>query len=242
MIRQESLDQSSVNLSMDSLVIHDQQTDSEYIPVTSAEDYVQQRYKLDSVIPDSQESLSLLPTENMPCCSSTIDTFNKKKYNNWFTRIVDQRGEDFLLYRLTCDEVGRNAERIFDDMIEGRIDYVRQGKYIVLPTVIKTLIDYCINKISINRAFQYSLGYLYNDYINMMQYRYDQDRMNALSRIDNSLSRSIIQATVIVNQDLVKYESIYYKLKYIDETGNVSILLNLPNELGNNRKFIKKKR
>ena len=76
----------------------------------------------------------------------------------------------------------------------------------------------------------------------MMQYRYDQNRMNALSRIDNSLSRSIIQATVIVNQDLVKYESIYYKLKYIDETGNVSILLNLPNELGNNRKFIKKKR
>ena len=241
MIRPKS-EQPAISLSVDSLVASSQPAESTYVAAVASEDHVEPRYRLTISAPDPEvnNAFTIGPSDNIQC-APTIDSINRKKYNNWFTRIVDQRGEDFLLHRLTCDEVGKNAERIFDDMIDGRIDYVRQGKYIVLPTVIKTLIDYCTNKIAINRALQYSLNYTYNDYTNRMQYINDLDRMNILSRVDNSLSRNIIQATVIVNQNLVRYESIYQKLKYIDQTGNVSILLNLPNELGNNRKFSKKR-
>lgn len=235
---------SNVNLSIDELVLSNPSVPSPKYILNTIPDAVksQPTYKLvmESLSPSESENYSMCPSSIPTQCCSTIDSINKKKYNNWFTKIIDQRGEEFLLYKLSCDEVGKNAERIFDDMINGRIDYTKQGKYIVLPTVIKTLIAYCSNEIAINQARRYSLWYAYEDYNNMIKYCNDQSRIDKLSAIDSSLFKNIVQAMVIAEQDLFRYELIYQKLQYIDQTGNISVLLNLPNELGNNRKFIKK--
>lgn len=171
-----------------------------------------------------------------PTASST------RKVNNWFTRLLEQRGQDYISSgKLTIDEVSKNVERILDDMISGRIDYSKQGQYIIQPIILDTLINYCANKLAINRASQFALGYVYNDYTNRMNFVEDQERIKALSVIDDSLSRNITQAIAIVNQDIGMYEMLYNKLKYVEATKNASSLFSLPNDLGNLKKQMKRR-
>ena len=165
-----------------------------------------------------------------------------RKISNWFTRLIDQRGEEYLTSgRLTIEEVSKNAERIIDDMIAGRIDYDKFGKYLIMPVIIETLINYCSNKLAINRALQFSLGYIYNDYIEKGNLIDDPERYAILSGIDDSLIRDITQSIAIVNQDITIYSILYNRFCYVNNTKNVSNLYSLINELNSYKKQMRKR-
>lgn len=163
------------------------------------------------------------------------------KLNNWFTRLLDQRGQDYITSgKLTIDEVSRNAEKILDDMISGRINYDTQAQYIIQPIILETLINYCSNKLAINRAIQFALGYLYNDYVNRGLIQ-DPRRLEDLAQINDGLSRNITQAISIVNQDIDVYTILFNKLVYTNDTKNASALFSLSNDLNNYKKQMKKR-
>lgn len=165
-----------------------------------------------------------------------------RKLNNWFTRLLEQRGEDYITSgRLSVDEVSKNAEKILDDMISGRIDYVKQAPIILSPVIIDTLIDYCANKLAIDKAIQFALGYVYNDFTSKQNFYNDPERMASLSAINDSMSRNITQAIAIVNQDIGAYDILHKKLTFVEATKNVSSLFSLPNELNNYKKQTKKR-
>lgn len=165
-----------------------------------------------------------------------------RKVNNWFTRLLDQRGEDYISSgKLSVDEVSKNAERILDDMIAGRVDYIKQGPILISPIIIDTLINYCANKLAINRAIQYALGYVYNDYTSRQQLMNDPQRLASLSVIDDSMSRNITQAIAIVNQDIGVYDILYKKLTFVEATKNASSLFSLTNDLNAYKKQVKKR-
>ena len=165
-----------------------------------------------------------------------------KKLNNWFTRLLDQRGQDYIdSGKLSIDEVSKNAEKILDDMIAGRVDYIKQGSVLINPIIIDTLINYCANKLAINRAIQFALGYVYNDYTNKQCFYDDPNRMANLAVIDDSMSRNITQSIAIVNQDIGVYDILYKKLTFVEATKNVSSLFSLTNELNAYKKQLKKR-
>lgn len=167
-----------------------------------------------------------------------------RRLNNWFSRICDQKGADYITSgKITIDEVSKNAERILDDMISGRIDYSKQGYLIIQPVIIETLLNYCSNKLAISRAIQFSLGYVYNDFTNkeVIQSHNDFDRLSILNRIDDGLSRNITQSISIVNQDIGVYEVLYNKLQYVQITQNASSLFSLTTDLNNFRKQMKRR-
>jgi hypothetical protein len=167
---------------------------------------------------------------------------SSKKVNNWFSRLLDQRGQDYISSgKLTIDEVSKNAERIIDDMIAGRIDYDKYGQYIVNPVVIQTLVNYCSNKLAINKALQFSLGYTYNDYSTKTDLTDDPERYITLSGIDDGLARNMAQSISIVNQDIGLYSILYNKLLYVNNTKNASSLFSLTNELNNYKKQMRKR-
>ena len=192
---------------------------------------------------------SMLPKTQPPIAVEQLNKNNNvqqssigRKVNNWFTRLLDQRGQDYISSgKLTVDEVSRNAEKIIDDLIAGRIDYSKQSQYLIQPIIIDTLINYCANKLAINRAIQYSLGYVYNDYTNMGSLLEDRDRFNIISAIDDALARNITQSIAIVNQDISVYDLLYKKLTYVKATSNASSLFSLPNDLNNLKKMMKKR-
>ena len=170
------------------------------------------------------------------------DNKPNRRINNWFTRIIDQKGEDYFTSgKLTIEEVSKNAERIIDDMIAGKVDYDKFGSYLILPVILDTLINYCSNKLAINRALQFSLGYIYNDYIERANLADDPERYNILIRIDDSLIRDITQSIAIVNQDIAVYSILFNRLSYVNATKNASSLYSLINELNSYKKQMKKR-
>lgn len=69
---------------------------------------------------------------------------NKKKYN-WFTRQIDQKGQDFMS-QLTKEQIARDAQSIIRDMVYGRIDYIEQAQYFYYPNFIPILIEACTDR------------------------------------------------------------------------------------------------
>lgn len=163
-----------------------------------------------------------------------------RKVNNWFSRMIEQRGEDFLNgNKMSIDEVSRNADRIIDEMIAGKVDYSKYGKYIVNHVVIDTLIDFCANKINLNSANLYTQNYFYSDYLNRMQFANDTERFIILSTTDNMV-RNIVRSMSMCERDIAIYSILYSKFKAVKNTGNALLLINLTSELNNYRKLYKK--
>lgn len=210
----------------------------------------QQKFAIQPVPVDLDRSMLPKPVEVSSMVEDATSHLSKaqptehtvgRKLNNWFTRILEQRGNDYITSgKLSVDEVSKNAERILDDMISGKVDYTTQGSIIISPVVIDTLINYCANKLAINRAIQFALGYVYNDYTEKSTIS-DPYRQQTLNAIDDAMSRNIAQAIAIVNQDIGIYDILYKKLTFVEATKNASSLFSLTNELNNYKKQIKKR-
>ena len=146
----------------------------------------------------------------------------KFKVHNWFTRLVDQRGEDYILSgKLTSEDVNRGVGRIIDDIIYGRIDYIQQGKYLLQPSVIDTLISYCHNKLAISYALQYAIGCAYN------------------TNIPIQIGSNLDQAKFIVNQDIYIYDILYNRLRQCKLSNNAMIMHSVSSELNTHKKALR---
>lgn len=144
------------------------------------------------------------------------------KVHNWFTRLVDQRGEDYILSgKLTSEDVNRGVGRIIDDIIYGRIDYIQQGKYLLQPSVIDTLISYCYNKLAINYALQYAIGCAYN------------------TNIPIQIGSNLDQAKFIVNQDIYIYDILYNRLRQSKLSNNAMIMHSVSSEFNAHKKSLR---
>ena len=135
---------------------------------------------------------------------------------------MDQRGEDYIFSgKLTADEVNRGVGRIIDDIIYSRIDYVQQGKYLLQPSVIDTLLSYCHNKLAISYALQYAIGCAYN------------------TPIPIGVGNNLDQAKFIVEQDIYIYGVLYNRLAQAKYTNNAIILCGVSGELNVHKRSLR---
>lgn len=80
--------------------------------------------------------------------------------SNYFSRLLQNKGPDYIDNgNLTDREVLRSIDIIINDIINGRIDYDKYGKYILLPEVFETLISHCRDKRSLYSSSLYCMDY-----------------------------------------------------------------------------------
>lgn len=198
-------------------------------------DLKEQRYCLSHTETVPNCSKSLPPNKFIPQNKTTESP--KSKVRNWLSGIIDRHGESYIYNSLTSEEVGKNADRIIDEIINGRIDYKIQGKYYTHNVIIDTLINYCSNKLSILKATKFALSYLYMDYSSIGNLRTDSERYNILGSINDNMWRNITQTMIITDQDIFKYELLYRSLSSMSNTQNITILMAIPSQLAAYKKL-----
>lgn len=210
---------------------------------TPMEDYVRQQFEI-SPVNDPHDVIIYNQIPQIPTVGSLINNpvpdsiCNGRKISNWFTRMIDQRGEDFIAAgKISVDEVGKNVDKIIDDIIAGRVDFSKHGKYIIEPIIIDTILDYCANKVNLNTANLYTQNYFYSDYVNRIQYmQTDPERFGILNTNDNMI-RNIVRSMSMADRDIGIYTILYNKFMIVKNTKNAMALISLNNELNAYRKL-----
>ena len=210
---------------------------------TPMEDYVRQQFEI-SPVNDPHDVIVYNQIPQIPTVGSLINNpvpdsiCNGRKISNWFTRMIDQRGEDFIAAgKISVDEVGKNVDKIIDDIIAGRVDFSKHGKYIIEPIIIDTILDYCANKVNLNTANLYTQNYFYSDYVNRIQYmQTDPERFGILNTNDNMI-RNIVRSMSMADRDIGIYTILYNKFMIVKNTKNAMTLISLNNELNAYRKL-----
>lgn len=210
---------------------------------TPMEEYVRQQFEI-SPVNDPHDVIVYNQIPQIPTVGSLINNpvpdsiCNGRKISNWFTRMIDQRGEDFIAAgKISVDEVGKNVDKIIDDIIAGRVDFSKHGKYIIEPIIIDTILDYCANKVNLNTANLYTQNYFYSDYVNRIQYmQTDPERFGILNTNDNMI-RNIVRSMSMADRDIGIYTILYNKFMIVKNTKNAMALISLNNELNAYRKL-----
>jgi hypothetical protein len=218
---------------------------SSLVTTTPMENMVRQQFEI-SPVDDPKDVIVYQQIPQQPTLGSLINNpvpdsiCNGRKMTNWFTRMIDQRGEDFIAAgKVSVDEVGKNVDRIIDDIIGGRVDFSKHGKYIIEPIIIDTILDYCANKVNLNTANLYTQNYFYSDYVNRGQYvQTDPDRFGILNTNDNMV-RNIVRSMSMADRDIGIYTILYNKFMIVKNTKNAMALISLNNELNAYRKLAK---
>lgn len=218
---------------------------SSLVTTTPMEVAVRQQFEI-SPVDDPHDVVVYNQIPQQPTLGSLINNpvpdsiCNGRKLSNWFTRMIDQRGEDFIAAgKVSVDEVGKNVDRIIDDIIAGRVDFSKHGKYIIEPIIIDTILDYCANKVNLNTANLYTQNYFYSDYVNRGQYmQTDPERFGILNTNDNMV-RNIVRSMSMADRDIGIYTILYNKFMIVKNTKNATTLISLNNELNAYRKLAK---
>ena len=200
---------------------------SSLVTTTPMETSVRQQFEI-SPVNDPNDVIIYNQIPQQPTIGSLINNpvpdsiCNGRKLSNWFTRMIDQRGEDFI----TAGKV--------------RVDFSKHGKYIIEPVIIDTILDYCANKVNLNTANLYTQNYFYSDYVNRGQYmQSDPDRFGILNTNDNMV-RNIVRSMSMADRDIGIYTILYNKFMAVKNTKNAMTLISLNNELNAYRKLSKK--
>lgn len=83
----------------------------------------------------------------------------QKQRDNYFTRNVQQFGDDFLVQK-TAQDLQRDAKnRIFKDMVYGNIDYTVFGKYYLDGRFLNQLIVTAEEELVIHQVYREALQY-----------------------------------------------------------------------------------
>lgn len=239
----------SVSLNLSSAIIEEKPITeasvdfSSLMTNTPMEDYVRQQFEI-SPVNDPHDVIVYNQIPQIPTMGSLINNpvpdsiCNGRKISNWFTRMIDQRGEDFIAAgKISVDEVGKNVDKIIDDIIAGRVDFSKHGKYIIEPIIIDTILDYCANKVNLNTANLYTQNYFYSDYVNRIQYmQTDPERFGILNTNDNMI-RNIVRSMSMADRDIGIYTILYNKFMIVKNTKNAMALISLNNELNAYRKL-----
>ena len=178
------------------------------------------------------------------------------RVESWLSRLIERRGEEYITSgRLTIDEVSKNAEKIVDDMVKGRIDYNKYGQIILNPVILDTILNYCISEINHKNALHYSLAYTYNDYLGnrilhvpsnyactLQAFGGDQTNgpMFLPAGMTESMATNISQAIGILAREISVLDIVKSALETVSVTGNPYALYTLANKLISYIKPIKK--
>lgn len=80
-----------------------------------------------------------------------------KAQQNYFDQNIRQYGEDFIM-KLTPDRIQRAAkQRIFREMVQGKIDYVAHGKYFTDPKFFENLLIAAYDELNNNAVIKQAL-------------------------------------------------------------------------------------
>lgn len=138
------------------------------------------------------------------------------KVNNYFTTMISQRGEDWLL-SVRPDEIQNATKRIIKDMAKGTIDYEKVGKTFLDPKFLENLLIGVSNELESN-TFNYNgcnLLYQQNPGIpNLPQHIYHLSRL------------------------LFIYGTVYNRLLAVKQNWDIGYLADLSGLLYNDRNHI----
>ena len=138
------------------------------------------------------------------------------KPNNYFTNMINQRGEDWIV-TVRPDEIQNSARRIVKDMAKGTIDYEKVGRIFLDPKFIENLLIGVSNELESN-TFNYEGCSLL--------FQQNPNRPN--------LSQHLGHLTRL----LYVYNTVYQRLGAVKQTGNIGYLADLSGLLYNDRNHI----
>lgn len=139
------------------------------------------------------------------------------RQNNYFTSMLKRYGREDFLYFLKPDQIQKSAkERIFREMVQGRIDYSIFGTYFQDPKFIGNLLVSAENELKNNTVILRALTYYERDY----------------SDSDVLYLRSKYTSLVYVYQYLVN------KIRETKLSGNVGCLTDMQYVLGEYRNLL----
>lgn len=182
------------------------------------------------------------------------------RMDSWFSRICDRKGEDYILSgKITTDEVNKNAERIIDDIIRGKVDYNKYGQMVMQPVILDILINYCSSQLSHKMAILFALNYVNIDYANNKILHYSTiapfqlqayvqnengtDMTVYPAAINESTALNIAQAIGEYANEISMLEMVKHALVNVSISGNIYELYTLVNKLApyvrakNNKRF-----
>lgn len=149
--------------------------------------------------------------------SDDIRNGNEIRQNNYFTSQIKRMGREDFIYFLKPDQIQKaGKERIFREMIQGRIDYGIFGMYFQDAKFIGNLLIIAEKELKDNTVILQALTYYEKDYSNP----------------DVLYLRSKYTSLVYVYQILVN------KLQDVKLSGNVGCLSNIQYTLGEYRNLL----
>ena len=138
--------------------------------------------------------------------------------NNYFTSSIKKYGTADFISMLRPEEIQRSAkERIFREMVKGKIDYTEFGQYFLEPNFLANLIIACDNELTNNVVVSNALEL------------YDLTFPGHIEVIHN---RTKHQNLVFI------YATLLDRLRTVELTGNVGVLTDIQYVLNGNKQYI----
>jgi len=148
---------------------------------------------------------------------------NNNRQNNYFTQQIQKGGENFLNSK-TPRDMAQDADRIFRDLVRGKIDVAQYSEYILNPSLLETLIT--------KAAYQYNYWWVIRLSV---ENQINQMNISKASNIQVDANTEVIFNGVL-NDVIAKYtvyEQLYNCLQIVRNTQNALPLENLPRVVGN---------
>lgn len=137
---------------------------------------------------------------------------------NYFTSSIKKYGTADFISMLRPEEIQRSAkERIFKEMIRGKIDYTEFGKYFLEPNFLANLIIACDNELTNNVVVSQGLELL------------DLSQPGRIEVIHNRTRYSNL---------VFMYGVLLERLRTVELTGNVGVLTDIQYVLNGNKQYL----
>jgi len=138
--------------------------------------------------------------------------------SNYFTSSIQRYGAEDFIQSLRPEDIQRSAkERIFREMVKGKIDYTQFGQYYLDGKFLANLIVACDNELTNNVVIANAL------------IEYDINHPGHIEIIHNRTRYSYL-----VNI----YQVLLDRLKAVEVTGNVGVLTDIPYVLNGIKQYI----
>lgn len=139
---------------------------------------------------------------------------NKKVSNNFFARMKNKHGDNFLDY-IKSDELARGTKHVFRELARGQIDLNVYGKYFLDKRVLQSCIDVAFSEY--DRAYYQTMG------LDMLDKYYES---NGITKDPN-----FITILMYNRMSLQAYKVIYDGFKQFEVNKNINYLVGIANNL-----------
>lgn len=138
--------------------------------------------------------------------------------SNYFTSSIKRYGTDDFILMLKPEDIQRSAkERIFREMVRGKIDYTEFGQYFLQPNFLANLIIACDNELTNNVVISNALEL------------YDLTYPGHIEVIHNRTKHTNL---------VYIYSTLLERLRSVELTGNVGLLTDIQYVLNGVKSYI----